>query len=263
VAPVITSISPSQSHHAVPMLITGTGLSSTSRVNFGSRSVTPSSVTATSVTCMIPELPAGQYKVSVTTGPLTSNYLLFFYISPPEIEVLNPSAGPLTAASLSIFGQNLTTTRSVTFGDVGDATDIIIQSDTVLVAVAPEHAPFEPGVCTDTVDVVVTTAGGTSVPNGADGQYTYYGAPAVTNMRPSSASVGSTFTITGTCLTGATAVTFTPTAGGPTVQADYVARSPAQISAIVPPHLSQNTYDVRVTTPGGQSLITPAGVFTV
>lgn len=262
-APVITSISPFQSHHAVPMLITGTGLSSTIRVNFGARSVTPTSVTATSVTCMIPEVPAGQCNVSVTTGPLTSNYLLFFYIAPPKIEDLNPSTGPLTAASLSIFGQNLTTTTSVTFGDVGDATEIIIQSDTALVAVAPEHVLFEPGICTDTVDVVVTTAGGTSFPVGAGGQYTYYGAPAVTNMRPSSASVGSTLTITGTCLAGATRVTFTPTAGGSTIQADYVANSPTRISAIVPPRLSENTYGVQVTTPGGQSLITPAGVFTV
>ncbi|MFJ8794095.1 IPT/TIG domain-containing protein [Streptomyces sp. NPDC102462] len=77
-APVITSISPTQSHHAVPMTITGTGLSFVIRVNFGAGSVTPTSVTSTSVTCMIPELPAGQYYVSVTAGGQTSNSLPFF-----------------------------------------------------------------------------------------------------------------------------------------------------------------------------------------
>ncbi|MFJ8792880.1 hypothetical protein [Streptomyces sp. NPDC102462] len=58
-------------------------------------------------------------------------------------------------------------------------------------------------------------------------------------------------------------MTFTPTAGGHLVQADYVVLSPSQISAIVPPHLSQNTYDVQVTTPGGQSPVAPEAVFTV
>ncbi|MEV8064335.1 IPT/TIG domain-containing protein [Streptomyces antimycoticus] len=262
-APLITSISPTQSHHAVPMTITGTGLSRVIRVNFDTRPVTPTSVTSTTVTCMIPELPAGQYNVSVTDGSLTSNSLPFYYIGPPKVTSVTPNTGPLTATSLSVFGENLITTTSVAFGDAGVATDVVIASNTTLTVVTPEHAPLEPGTCTDTVDVVVTTAGGTSFSTGAGSQYTYYDAPVVTGMRPSSASVGSTFTLSGSCLLGATRVTFTPTAGGQLVQADYVVLSPAQISAIVPPHLSQNTYNVRVTTPGGPSPIAPEAVFTV
>jgi len=173
-APVITSISPTQSHHAVPMTITGTGLSNVIRVNFGTRPVTPTSVTSTTVTCMIPELPAGQYNVSVTAGSLTSNWLPFFYIGPPKVTSLTPNTGPLTATSLSVFGENLITTTSVAFGDAGVATDVVIASNNTLTVVTPEHAPLEPGTCTDTEDVVVTTAGGTSFSTGAGSQYTYY-----------------------------------------------------------------------------------------
>ncbi|MFD8546089.1 IPT/TIG domain-containing protein [Streptomyces sp. NPDC059649] len=122
--PFITSISPTtQSHHAVPMTIMGTGPSRVIRVNFGTRSVTPTSVTSTTVTCMIPELPAGQYNVSVAAGSLTSNSLPFYYIGPPKVTSLTPNTGPFSATSLSVFGENLVTTTSVAFGDVGVATD--------------------------------------------------------------------------------------------------------------------------------------------
>ncbi|MEU7318426.1 IPT/TIG domain-containing protein [Streptomyces sp. NPDC007083] len=161
------------------------------------------------------------------------------------------------------LGENLHTATSVTFGGVGAATSVITVSNNVLTVVAPEHPPLPPGICTDTVDVQVTTAGGTSPLSDSRGQYTFCAAPVVTDMRPSSASVTSEFTLGGTCLQGATRVTFAPTAGGPATQADYHALSSSSLLVIVPPHLSEGTYDVQVTGPGGRSPLGPRTVFTV
>src|SRR5437899_1622511 len=70
---VLTALTPSPSTGGQTLTLTGTTLSTTSKVNFGAKSVTPSAVTATSVTCTVPALCAGQYNVSVTAGTATSN----------------------------------------------------------------------------------------------------------------------------------------------------------------------------------------------
>ena len=102
-----------------------------------------------------------------------------------------------------ITGSGFVAPLAVNFGSV-PATDITITSDTQLTVNSP---PSSPG----TVDITVTTAGGTS---GSD-QFTYRAAPGVASVTPSRGSVagGNTITITGTGFTGATAVTFTPIHG--------------------------------------------------
>ncbi|MFJ8794096.1 IPT/TIG domain-containing protein, partial [Streptomyces sp. NPDC102462] len=67
-------------------------------------------------------------------------------MGPPKVTSLTPSTGPLTATSLSVFGENLLTTTSVAFGDAGVAAEVVIASNTTLTVVTPEHAPLEPGI---------------------------------------------------------------------------------------------------------------------
>ncbi|MBP0644734.1 IPT/TIG domain-containing protein, partial [Mycobacterium tuberculosis] len=83
---------------------------------------------------------------------------------------------------------------------------------------------------TGTVDVTVTTVGGTSATGAAD-QYTYVAAPTVSSVNPTSGpgSGGTTVTITGTNFTGASAVAF-----GGTAAAGFSVVSATSITATSP-----------------------------
>ena len=100
---------------------------------------------------------------------------------------------------------------------------------------------------TGTVDVTVTTPGGTSATSPAD-QFTYTvaAAPTVTGLSPTSGPTagGTLVTITGTSFTGATAVDF-----GTTAATNVTVVSDTTITADSP--AGTGTVDVTVTTPGG------------
>ncbi|HEX6032119.1 MAG TPA: Calx-beta domain-containing protein [Tepidiformaceae bacterium] len=84
------------------------------------------------------------------------------------------------------------------------------------------------------------------------------GVPTVTNVSPNVGPTagGTSVVITGTNLTGATAVTF-----GASNAASFVVNNSTQITAVSPAH-AVGTVDIRVTTPGGQSANTTADNFT-
>ena len=109
---------------------------------------------------------------------------------------------------------------------------------------------------TGTVDVTVTTPGGTSATSSAD-HFTYTAAPTVTAVSPSAGPVtgGTSVTITGTNLTGQTAVDFGSTAGA--VTADT-----GTSITVTAPAGSAGTVDVTVTTPVGTSATSSADHFT-
>ena len=98
----------------------------------------------------------------------------------------------------------------------------------------------------------MTTPAGTSHPTAAD-HFTYTAArPAVTGVSPNSGSTagGTTVTITGTGLAGATGVRFG------TAAATITADSSTQITVTTPP--GTGTVTITVTTPAGTSMITAA-----
>ncbi|OWG15640.1 hypothetical protein KDK82_3133 [Delftia sp. K82] len=136
----------------------------------------------------------------------------------------------------------------MTFGATA-ATGFTVNSATQITATSPAG--------TGTVDVRITTAGGTSATSAAD-QFTYVPAPTVTSISPASGSSigGTTVTLTGTNFTGATAVTF-----GGTAATGFTVNSATQITATAPAG-SAGTVDVRVTTTGGTSATGAAGQFT-
>ncbi|MET8028421.1 IPT/TIG domain-containing protein, partial [Streptomyces avermitilis] len=78
--------------------------------------------------------------------------------------------------------------------------------------------------------------------------YTYIPVPALTSLNPTSGpeAGGTTVVITGTNLTGATAVTF-----GATPATSFTVDSDTQITATAP--AGTGTVQVQVTTPGGTS----------
>ena len=101
---------------------------------------------------------------------------------------------------MTITGTNLTGASEVKFG-ANAATGVKAESATQVTATSPAGS--------GTVHVTVSTPGGTSATSAAD-EYTYIPAPTVTKVSPTSgpAAGGTTVTITGTNLTGASEVKF-------------------------------------------------------
>jgi hypothetical protein len=156
---------------------------------------------------------------------------------------VEPSSGPASGGnSVTIIGTNFTGATEVKFGSTS-ATGFRVNSETSITATSPAG--------TGTVDVRVTTPEGTSATGSAD-QFTYVPAPAVTNVNPSSgpAAGGTSVTITGTNLTGASAVKF-----GSTPAAGFEVKSATSVTATSP--AGAGTVDVTVTTRSGTSPANP------
>jgi hypothetical protein len=158
----------------------------------------------------------------------------------PVITSLNPSFGPPAGLnSVIITGSGFANVGPLTVRFGTNATTFAINSDTQITAIAP------PG--TGTVNVTVQALlDGTSNPM----PYTYGGGlPTVTSINPASGSAagGTTVVLTGTNLTGATAVSF-----GGTPATSFTVNSPTQITAVAPAHAA-GTVQVTVTTAVGTS----------
>lgn len=243
------------------LTINGTSLSSATKVNFGNKSATATVVNATQITCTIPSLCAGQYNVNVTAGTSTTNSLAYFYAATPAVSAVTPATGPASPGAVTVNGSGFLNASGVTFGAIGAGTGLTVVNDGQITVTPPAHGAFTGSL--DTVDVTVTTPGGTSGVSVAD-QFVYYNAPAVTGISPATGPAGTNVTITGTSFDGVSNVTFTPTAGGTAVSASsFTPVSETQLIAVVPAGLAAGTtYDAQVITPGGTSPAVAADVFT-
>jgi hypothetical protein len=158
-------------------------------------------------------------------------------VTVPTVTMIAPSTGPLAGGTtVVITGTGFTGVTAVKFG-VTPATSYTVNSATQITAIAP--------VGTGTVDVTVTTAGGTSATSLAD-QYTYAPVPTFVSILPvSGPTTGNTaVTITGTNLIGATSVTF-----GGTSATGITVVSGTKITATTP--AGTGTANVVVITPNG------------
>jgi len=215
---------------------------------------------------------AGQtVDIKVTTAAGTSaatNADKFSYVAPgvPLVDTLVPNHGTAVGGvGLQILGSGLGGATSVAFG----TTTLPQCGPTVFGAcfsgpfggAINDNAIFvqsPPGPANTTVDVTVTTAGGTNASSVFD-KYTFDvpGQPVVTAVSPSSGlpGGGTTVYISGRNFPGASAVHF-GTAGS----TRFFPLSPGVIQALSPPG-APGTVDVTVTTPGGTSATSPADLF--
>jgi hypothetical protein len=253
-APTIASISPSKGPTAggTSVTITGTNLTNATSVKFGTiAAASITSDTATTIVAVAPAGAAGMADVTVTTTGGTSAISSadqFTYVAAPTVTAISPAAGPLAGTSVTITGTNLAGATAVMFGTTA-AASITSDTATTIVAVAP--AGVGP------VDVTVTTAGGTSATVSAD-QFTYVAAPTVVSIGPTMgpAAGGTSVTITGTNLAGATSVKFG------TVAAASITSDTATTIVAVAPAGAAGAADVTVTTAGGTSATLAADLFT-
>jgi hypothetical protein len=259
-APTVTAVSAgsSSTDGGAVVLVSGTGFTAATAVNFGSMAA--SSFTVVSDTLLLATAPAeaaGTVDVTVTTPSGTSATGAadhFSYTAAPAPAVTGISAATGGAGGgtvITIRGTDLGGATAVKFGTV-NATSFTVLSNGWIVATVP------PGVDV-TVDVTVTTFTGTSATSSAD-QFTYTAAPApaVSQVAPSSGPTagGTVVTIVGSGFTGASAVKF-----GSLLATNWVVISDTVIVATAPAEAA-GTVDVTVTTPSGTSATSAADQYT-
>ncbi|MEH3053791.1 MAG: IPT/TIG domain-containing protein, partial [Patulibacter minatonensis] len=252
-APTVTAVSPGQGPTAggTSVVISGTDFSGASAVRFGATNATSYTVDNDGQITAVAPAGTGTQSIRVTTAYGTSADTAaddYDYVPAPTVTNLSPSSGPASGGtSVTITGTNLTGASAVKFGGT-DATSYTVVNSTTITATAPAG--------TGTVDVRVTTVGGTSANTSAD-DFTNVPAPTVTALSPSSGpqASGQAVVITGTNFTNASAVAF-----GGTGAVSFTVVNATTINATAP--AGTGTVDVRVTTPGGQSANTAADNYT-
>ncbi|AGP55679.1 IPT/TIG domain-containing protein [Streptomyces rapamycinicus] len=239
--PVLTAVSPGQGPvgGGNTVTLTGSGFTGVTAVRFGS---TPASsftvVSATQITAVAPP-GSGTVQVTATTPGGTSNGVSYSYVAVavPVLTAVSPGQGPVGGGNVvTLTGSGLTGVTAVNFGST-PALSFTVVSATQITAVAPPGAAGP-------VQITVTGPGGTS--NGVT--YFYVGVPTLTGATPAQGptSGGTTVTLTGTNLLGATAVRF-----GAVNATSFTVVSATQITAVAPS--GSGTVQITAVTPGGTS----------
>ncbi|MFJ7200682.1 MULTISPECIES: IPT/TIG domain-containing protein [unclassified Streptomyces] len=236
-APVLSSVVPNTGPAAGSSTVTlnGSGFTGATAVNFGTNLALSYTVdTAAKITAVTP-VGTGAVLVTVRSPGGTSNSVTYTYAATPALTSVSPNQGPASGGTtVTLTGTGLTGATAVNFGS--NAATYTVNSATQITAVAPAG--------TGAVPVTVTTVGGTTGPV----YFFYLNVPSLIAVSPNQgpASGGTTVTLTGTGLTGATAVNF-----GSNAATTYTVNSATQITAVAP--AGTGAVPVTVTTVGGTS----------
>ncbi|MGO9457374.1 MAG: IPT/TIG domain-containing protein [Acidimicrobiales bacterium] len=256
--PTLTEVTPSAGKLVGGTVITLTGTHfriGTTSVTFGAgnHGTTVHVTGTTTLTVKTPAHAAGTVTVTVTTPAGTSGAKPYSYDPVPTITSLSRT-GPLSGYNtVTITGTGFTGATIVKFATL-TAQSFTVRSSTQLLAYAPAHAA-------GTVRVSVTTPGGTTASTSADLYKYAYPVPAVTAITPASGPVtgGTVVTVSGSGFTGATGVYFGTTKVTTTISVNAKA---TQLTVKSPTGVSGTSVNVRVVTPGGESAVVSADLFT-
>ena len=241
--PTITSFTPATGSVGTKVTITGTNLTGATAIKFNG--IAAATITLTSATSISATVPTGATTgtISVTTpgGTATSTATYTVTLPAPTLTALAPASG-LVGSTVTLTGTNFTGATTVTFNGVA-ATAFTVVSATQITATVPTSAT--------TGKIGVTTPGGTAT---STASFTVVGPPTITSFTPVSGPVGTKVTITGTNLTGATAISFNGI-----VATTVTLTSATSVSATVPAGATTGT--ISITTPGGAT--NSATVYTV
>jgi hypothetical protein len=172
------------------------------------------------------------------------------FVPTPRLTRISTTHGPTSGGtSITITGTGFTGATGVSFG-ASAAASFTVNSDTSITAVSPAASG-------GTVDVTVTTAGGTSATSGAD-QFTFIAPPTVTGVSPNSGPLagGDWVTVNGTHLATTTKVSIGDN------QTSFNVISDESLSVYIPAGESPETVGISVTTIGGTSAATSADQYT-
>ncbi|OBT39760.1 hypothetical protein VE00_10508 [Pseudogymnoascus sp. WSF 3629] len=217
--------------------ITGTGLTGTTSVNFGTTPATSFTVVSdTEIDAITPAHLIGTVPINITTPGGTDSSLSFSFQPAPIISSITPTSGPTTGGTVvTITGAGLIDTIGVNFGTT-PATTFTVDSDNTVTATAPAGAVGPSAV---TVDTASATSNGAA--------FTYVATPTLTGLSPTSGPIagGNNVTLTGTGFVTATDVFFGANPAAFTILNDTL------ITAIAPS--GTGAVAVTVTNPGGTS----------
>ena len=234
-APSISSLSPSSGPVGTSVTISGANLSGATAVTLGGRAAAFSVVSASQVRATVPTgASSGSFAVTTPGGTATSGsaFTVVAPVAAPSISSLSPSSGPV-GTSVTISGANLSGATAVTLG--GRAAAFSVVSASQVRATVPTGA--------SSGSFAVTTPGGTATSGSAFTVVAPVAEPSISSLSPSSGPVGTSVTISGANLSGATAVTL----GGRAAAFSVVSAS--QVRATVPTGASSGSF--AVTTPEG------------
>jgi hypothetical protein len=240
-APTVSSVTPGGGALTGGTTITlkGGQFVSGATVSFGGASGT--SVTVLSATKLTVRAPArattGAVTVTVTTPAGTSTGIHYTYYPVPTLTSITPTGGKRTGGyTITLTGTQFIGGASVNFGST-PGTTVMVVSSTQIEVIVPNHTGA--GVVT----VVVKTLGGTS----SGVAFTYYPAPLITTVTPSSGPVsgGQTVTITGSGLATTTKVSF-----GSTTATSFHIVNTVKITAVAPAHAAGSVTLIAATFGG-------------
>ena len=173
--------------------IAGDGFTGATAVKFGATPAANYSVTSdTLITAVSPPESPGEVEVSVvsiggTSFPISGDQFTFY--GHPSVTKVSPDRGPIAGGYyVTVTGTHLLGATSVSDGDTPTAFHVV-NDTTMLVYVIPGDS------LGDSMDIVVTTPGGTSAITSAD-QFTY-GPVASLTLSPTKARPGSTIKVIG------------------------------------------------------------------
>ncbi len=253
--PSVSSLTPSEGPIAGGTAVTvhGQHLMGASEVKFGSTAATiKERISEAELKVNSPAGTGAVHVVVKTAGgeSTASTADEFTYLVAPKVSSVNPKEGPQGgASSVTIMGEHLAHVSKVSFG-LAESPHVEARSEGEVRAETPPHAP-------GTVDVVVFTAGGQSTAGSAD-HYVYVTRPVIKRViqDEGSTSGGETIKLIGEHLNGTTAVKF-----GGVASPEFHIVSNEEVTAEVPAH-EAGTFDVVVSTPGGESATGSADQFT-
>lgn len=239
--PTISSFTPSQGPVGQLVTINGTNFTGVTQVKFNLTAASSFTiVNSTQITATVAAGTTTGY-ISVTNASGTGTSATKFTVpGTPEITSFSPASGPVGTV-VTINGNNLTGTTAVKFNNK-DAASFTVDNTNKITAVVAAG--------TTTGKITVTT------PNGTNASATDFAVvnPEITSFDPVKGPWGTAVIITGTSLTGATAVKF-----GTTNAASFTVNSDTQITATVANGTVTGT--ISVTLPSGT--IQSAEVFAV
>ena len=241
--PTIASFTPASGPVATIVTLTGTNFLGATGVTLNGATVPDFFLnSATQITLTVPS-GASTGLLAVTTALGTGTSATVFTVPlRPAITSFTPSRGPVGTVVV-LTGTNLTGATAVSFNGV-NATVFTVNSATSITATVPAGASSGP--------LAATTPLGAGVSGNA---FTVIPPPTLTALSPATGVVGTVLALTGTDLTGATAVTFISGSGTATpAPAGFVVANGTRITDVrVPAALAAGPYSVTVTTPSGLS----------
>jgi hypothetical protein len=260
-APTLTSIAPNTGVRAtsVPVTLTGTNLSNATAVAVSGTGVTVSnftvvnSTTITATFTITNTATVGARSVTVNSTGGTSNAVTFTVTAPslPTLTSIAPNTGVRgTSVPVTLTGTNLTGATAVTVSGTG----VTVGSFTVVNSTSiTATLNITAGASLTARTVSVTTAGGTS----NNVTFTVVGST-LTSIAPNTGVRGTSVpvTLTGTNLTGATAVTVS---GAGVAVSNVVVVNSTTVTATftIAAGAALGSHNVSVTTPGGPTNTVP------